>query len=204
MIAETQMDAIQADPGRALSPQICQQAFRHILKTISYPARVETVGAAITPPSGIAMATAALLTLVDQDVDLRFSDNLAAHLEPWLRFHCGCRIVTGDRLDAAFAVVARGEAIPPLDTMLGDDPARPDISTTLILECEALRGGEPLRASGPGIKGSEIISPRGVPQTFWAARSALRPLFPLGIDLFLTSGAELLALPRTILIEEAV
>ncbi|MFX7941987.1 phosphonate C-P lyase system protein PhnH, partial [Acinetobacter baumannii] len=87
--------------------------------------------------------------------------------------------------------------MPPLSSARLDDPERPDLSTTLIVECDALMGGRPLLATGPGIDGSIALAPQGLPPQFWQEREVLRPLLPLGIDLLLTAGTELLAIPRT-------
>ncbi|MFX6023274.1 phosphonate C-P lyase system protein PhnH, partial [Acinetobacter baumannii] len=40
------------------------------------------------------------------------------------------------------------------------------------------------------------------PPHLWAEREALWSFLPLGVDLFLAAGTELLAIPRTIHIEE--
>jgi alpha-D-ribose 1-methylphosphonate 5-triphosphate synthase subunit PhnH len=193
----------QLAPGLADPARDSQAAFRQILNATAYAGRIETLPLALTPPGGLGVAAATvMLTLVDIDVDLWLSASLREPLTPWLRFHCGCPIVAGDRLDAAFALLGKGDACPPLDTARLEDPERPDISTTLIVECEALTGGRELRATGPGIDGATIIAPRGLPEGLWAERDALRALLPLGVDLFLTAGSGLMALPRTTRIEE--
>jgi len=194
---------MQLAPGLADPARDSQTAFRQILNANAYAGRIETIALPLTPPSGIGIAAAAVaLTLVDMDVEMWLSASLREPLTQWLRFHCGCPVVTGDRFDAAFALIGQGDAFPSLDTARLDDPERPDISTTLIVECESLTGGRPLRATGPGIDGEIVIAPQGFPERIRAERSALRVLLPLGVDLFLTAGADLMALPRTIRIEE--
>ena len=198
MAAITQLAPGFADPARD-----SQSAFRRILNATAYAGRIETVDLPFAPPAGLSIAAGvAALTLLDMDVDLWLSASLRDDLTPWLRFHCGCPVVAGERLDAAFALLARGDDCPPLDTARLDDPERPDISTTLIVECDALSGGRALRATGPGIKGEIVISPQGFPDRLWAERNALRSLLPLGVDLFLTAGSQIMALPRTTRIEE--
>jgi alpha-D-ribose 1-methylphosphonate 5-triphosphate synthase subunit PhnH len=198
------MNAItQLTPGFASPARDSQLVFRQILNATAYAGRIETVDLSFAPPAGLSVAAGvATLTLLDMDVDLWLSASLREGLTPWLRFHCGCPVVAGDRLDVAFALLARGDDCPPLDTARLDDPERPDISTTLIVECEALLGGRALRATGPGINGEMIISPQGLPEGLWKERNALRSLLPLGVDLFLTAGSQIMALPRTTRIEE--
>lgn len=193
----TQLLPALADPARD-----SQSVFRAVLDATAYPGRIAAIDVALTPPSGLGVAAAAvLLTLVDADVTL-WLPAARADVAPWLRFHCGCSILTGETLQADFALVGSGDACPPLDTALLADPERPDITTTLIVECEALTGGPALHASGPGIDGTTTIAPMGLPQSLWAERAALRPLLPLGVDLILTAGSQLMAIPRSIRIEE--
>jgi alpha-D-ribose 1-methylphosphonate 5-triphosphate synthase subunit PhnH len=190
-------------PGFVDPARDSQSVFRQILNATAYAGRIETVDLPIAPPAGLSVAAGvAALTLLDMDVDLWLSASLRDGLTPWLRFHCGCPVVAGDRLDAAFALLARGDECPPLDTARLDDPERPDISTTLIVECEALSGGRPLRATGPGIKDEILIAPLGLPGGLLEERNALRSLLPLGVDLYLTAGSQIMALPRTTRIEE--
>lgn len=198
------MNAItQLTPGFADPARDSQLIFRQILNATAYAGRIETVDLPFAPPAGLSIAAGvAALTLLDMDVDLWLSASLREELTPWLRFHCGCPVVAGDRLDAAFAILAHGDARPPLDTARLEDSERPDISTTLIVECEALSGGKALRATGPGIKSAITIAPQGLPEGLWEERSALRALLPLGVDLFLTAGSQIMALPRTTRIEE--
>jgi alpha-D-ribose 1-methylphosphonate 5-triphosphate synthase subunit PhnH len=190
-------------PGFADLPRNSQVAYRRILDAMAYPGRIETIDLAFSPPAGLSAAAAAVaLTLLDMDVDLWLSASLREPLTPWLRFHCGCPIVAHTDLNAAFGLLGRGDACPLLDTARLGDPERPDISTTLIVECEALTGGPALSATGPGIKDAIAIAPRGLPRQLLAERNALRALLPLGVDLILTAGAHVMALPRYIRIEE--
>jgi alpha-D-ribose 1-methylphosphonate 5-triphosphate synthase subunit PhnH len=198
-------------PGLPEPARNSQLLFRRILDAIAYAGRIETIDLPLQPPAGLGSAAAALvLTLVDADVDLWLSESLRAPLTPWVRFHCGCPVVLADGLDCAFALAAAGDPLPPLATARLADPERPDISTTLIVECAALAGGRRLRATGPGIgpgiapgiDGERIIAPSGLPAELLRERAALRPLLPLGVDLFLTAGPMLMALPRYTHIEE--
>ncbi|MEO1318815.1 MAG: phosphonate C-P lyase system protein PhnH, partial [Pseudomonadota bacterium] len=76
----------------------------------------------------------------------------------------------------------------------------PDRSTTLIVELGALKGGQPLSLSGPGINGSVTVSP-DLPEGAVAALAGNRARFPLGVDLYLTAGEAVMGLPRSTRVE---
>ncbi len=74
----------------------------------------------------------------------------------------------------------------------------PDGSTTLVLEVETLTNGDAFRLSGPGIKGSRSLAAAPLPPDFAARIAQNRALFPRGVDLVLTCGRQLAALPRSV------
>ena len=63
----------------------------------------------------------------------------------FLRFHCGCALVTEPR-DAIFVAVPAGHAAPAMSACAQGDPEYPDRSATLLIEVEALSGRLPARA----------------------------------------------------------
>jgi alpha-D-ribose 1-methylphosphonate 5-triphosphate synthase subunit PhnH len=71
----------------------------------------------------------------------------------------------------------------------------PDRAATIIVACE-LGHGLPLTLSGPGIPTTAVVRVAGLPPTFWVLRAA-KISYPLGIDLFLVDGPQMLGLPRT-------
>jgi alpha-D-ribose 1-methylphosphonate 5-triphosphate synthase subunit PhnH len=75
----------------------------------------------------------------------------------------------------------------------------PDDGATVILACE-FSEGQPLRLSGPGIEHPLTVRVDGVPVAFWQLRAA-KINYPLGIDLFLVNGEQIMGLPRTTLVE---
>jgi alpha-D-ribose 1-methylphosphonate 5-triphosphate synthase subunit PhnH len=73
----------------------------------------------------------------------------------------------------------------------------PDSSATLFMHC-TLGSGALLDLSGPGIPpdASQVIRVSGVPTAFWALREqAIR--YPLGWDVYLLDGLQVIGLPRT-------
>lgn len=105
--------------------------------------------------------------------------------------------MTETKDDARFAFIERGGAVPSFDQFALGTQEYPDRSTTLVIEVEALTGGQPLIARGPGIKDENIVAPKGLPDVFLDFWTANRAIFPRGIDLVLTAVDAVLCLPRT-------
>lgn len=175
-----------------------QHAFRRILKAMSEPGTVVCLPAlpAWAPLSNA--ATAVLTTLVDRETPLWLDSTLKQEaLLQNLRFHTGA-IVT-HHTDAPFALLAQ-DSVQPLAAFFVGDNLSPEKSTTVIVELPALQGGAPLRLRGPGIETHRDIAPV-LPPAIQAWLPTRASVFPQGIDLMFTCGSELLALPRTTLVE---
>lgn len=73
----------------------------------------------------------------------------------------------------------------------------PDSGATLFVGC-TLGNGTTLTLSGPGIPPDTVqaVSVAGVPAAFWALREA-RLRYPLGWDVYLVAGRQVVGLPRT-------
>lgn len=190
-------------PGLADPAHDSQRLFRAILQAFSHPGRI--VGLPNVPqPVGTlsAAATAFLLTLVDRDTPLWLAPSLATPLvRDFVRFHTGAPIA--DSRGTALFAVTRPDDAPLLDGFaIGTDPY-PDRSATVVIEVAALRGGSEKVWRGPGIDGETHAAIAGLPETFWAEWAANRALFPCGVDVAFAAGTELIALPRSIALEDA-
>ena len=175
-----------------------QATFKQVMDAMARPGTIAEIIASAVAPAPMGPGAAAIaLTLVDHDTPVHLSPAMIeAGVQSWLAFHTGA-LVTDDRSEAAFAFVEAGGQMPPLSTFATGTQEYPDRSTTLVIELEALAGGEPLALSGPGIDGSTEITPIGLPQHFdsmWRENAAA---FPRGVDLILASGSKILCLPRT-------
>lgn len=181
-----------------------QAAFRTLLAALSEPGLPLAITDAIAAPEGLHPATAtALLTLADYETPVWLPEALRnGPAGAWLRFHCGSTL-TEDPAQAAFAVLDAGVAEPKPSAFDSGSDQFPERSTTIILQCTALEGGDALKLSGPGIESTREIAPQGLRAGFhdeWRDNGAL---YPLGVDLILTCGEHLIGLPRTTQIEEA-
>ena len=180
-----------------------QGAFRALLAALAEPGTRQAVAGAVPPPQGLHAATAtALLTLADYETPIWLPSALRdGAAGAWLRFHCGAALVAEPR-KAAFAVIDSGSAEPALSAFDAGSDQFPDRSTTVIVQCTALEGGEAVTLTGPGIAGSRKVAPAGLRSGFWAEVAANNDAYPLGIDLLLSHGDAVFGLPRSTRIGE--
>jgi len=182
-----------ADPVRE-----SQLAFRKIMDAVARPGSRADFGALVEPPPGLGVAAATVaLTLLDFETPVWLDPALrGGETEAWIRFHCGCPLAA-EPCEAAFAVVTDAAAAPPLGAFNPGDAKYPDRSTTVILQVEGLDGGQAATLSGPGVKDSVRVSPRGLPEGFWAQMQDNNAKFQFGVDVLMVSGPVLTAVPRS-------
>lgn len=174
-----------------------QRTFRMVLDAIAHPGRIVVIGDRIEPPSPLHPAAAAIaLTLVDFETPLWVDRRIDAEAREWLTFHTGAAIVEQPAA-AAFALAADPGLLPLLAAFAGGTDERPEHSSTLIVQVEALRPDEGYRLTGPGIAGQARLGVHGLPTAFWDALRENHARFPQGVDVLLTAGTRLAALPRT-------
>ena len=191
------MKAGLADPVRD-----SQRIFRRVLEAMSRPGRIVSVddpGAGLAPLH--AAARAVCLALVDFETPL-WLDGAARRPEvvEHLRFHCGCPIVD-EPGRARFALVADPARMPDLDAFDAGTSEYPDRSATVIVQVSGLADGAGRRLTGPGIPEAAWLAVEGLPPSFWEGVRANQARFPRGVDLLLTSGPRLAALPRSTRVE---
>lgn len=181
------MNALQG--GFADPPRDAAHAFRAAMGAMARPGTIHTV-TGITPPAPLSVAAAVLiLTLCDPDTPLFIAPSHdGPALRDWITFHTGAPLA--GPANCAFAV-GPWDALLPLSAYAIGTPEYPDRSATLIVEVPDLRAPG-TRLTGPGIRDAAVLP---LPDAALLATNAA--LFPLGIDLFLTCGADLAALPRS-------
>jgi len=163
--------------------------FRCVLGAMARPGCIETVDTAAPPHPLSAAAGAVLLTLADHDTPVHLAGEADGKpVRDWLTFHTGAPITTPSQAD--FAVGSWADLMPLAQYRTGT-ASYPDQSVTLIVEYPDLGEGG-LAICGPGI---ETTSRLAVPDAAFFAFNAAR--FPLGIDMILTNGTRLAAVPRS-------
>jgi len=179
-----------------------QRTFRAILDAMNHPGRVVDLdGCGIAPEPLHAATGAVCLTLADFDTPLWLDAGASTpDALAYLRFHCGSRIVEAPEW-ARFAVVAEPRSMPPIAAFNAGSEEFPEGSTTVLVQTEALTAGRGRKLKGPGIKAEARLEARGLPDAFWRGLRDNRVLFPRGVDVLLTAGRQLVALPRTTAVE---
>ncbi len=198
------MSAVLADLGRGFAQPVhdAQQVFRAVLEAMSRPGRVQTLPAALLQPlepPGLGRATTAvLLTLLDAETRAWLDAPLRSEAaSAYLQFHTGV-VHVAEAPRAHFAVIGAGRATPALwrELACGTD-AVPQDGATLIVEVPSLDQGLAVALRGPGVEAVQTLHVGGLNAAFWQARRELEAAFPLGIELILTCGDRLAALPRS-------
>jgi alpha-D-ribose 1-methylphosphonate 5-triphosphate synthase subunit PhnH len=187
-------------PGFSDPVLASQAVFRTVMEAMARPGEIAEIDVALAPPPPLGIAAAALaLTLLDFETPVWLDPTLAAapEVDGWLKFHTGAPRAA-DPATAAFAFIAKPAAMPAFDAFGLGSVEYPDGSTTLVLEVETLTDGDAFQLSGPGIKGSRSLAAAPLPADFAARMAANRARFPRGVDLVLTCGRRLAALPRSV------
>ncbi|MGE0313578.1 MAG: phosphonate C-P lyase system protein PhnH [Lautropia sp.] len=191
-----------------------QRAFRTLLDATARPGRIGRIdeGTIDRPRAMSASMAACLLVLCDATTPVWLSASLRRdeRVLGFIRFHAGAPVVDAAR-DAAFAFCARSD-LPGLslaDLAHGTDE-HPEDGATLVMEVatldtdphrdDATQAPLALRLQGPGIEHAQSLTVDGPDATFWAARIAMQPAYPTGIDLLLCAGGHCAAIPRSTLL----
>ncbi|HKK29422.1 MAG TPA: phosphonate C-P lyase system protein PhnH [Alphaproteobacteria bacterium] len=190
-------------PGFADPVGQTQQSFRAVMDAMARPGQVRELARPEGVPEGWPSALAALaLTLLDQDTPVWLDrQGVSEQAAAYLRFHCGCPVVP-ECTEATFAVILDTAAAPPLHAFSIGDALYPEQSATLIMTVQSFEGGPTQRWTGPGIKKQALVSPKGLPPQFVPQWSDNHALYPSGIDIILVAGDAVMALPRSVSVEE--
>ena len=198
----TQPHAMQPLASGLADPVFGSQiVFRTVLDALSAPGKIFNLSDSLagTPANLPPAAAALLLTLADYEtpVWLQSEDQ---ETRRWLSFHTGAPKASTPS-EARFAVIDGAASSARLgDFNLGED-RYPDISTTILVLCDALEGGLPVTLTGPGIKGSTCFAPRDLEASLWRDLADNNAMYPLGVDLIFVAGSQLAGLPRSTQIE---
>ena len=179
-------------PVMTLRESRAQTTFRALAAALAYPGRRQRL-----PADGPQAFYAIADSLVDLESSYTTNDReLDALFGP----------LGGRRLAVAEAHYQFYPTLQPFELIeLREAPVGtylyPDRSATLVLGCR-FELGVLLHLTGPGIQDIVDIDVSGIPDDFWMLRASACA-YPLGWDVFLVSGDEVIGLPRTTRVEVA-
>ena len=185
----------------SLPVQDAQHSFRRLLKAMSEPGVIVALHQLKHgwQPLNIA-TTSVLLTLADNDTPVWLAGTLHNDIvSQSLRFHTNAPLVEQPQ-QATFAVSNDTISREQLDALCAGSTVAPETSATLIVQVASLSGGRMLRLTGAGIQDERMIAPQ-LPECILHELTERPHPFPLGVDLILTCGERLLAIPRTTHVE---
>ncbi|HFO5690647.1 TPA: phosphonate C-P lyase system protein PhnH [Escherichia coli] len=192
-----------------LPVQDAQHSFRRLLKAMSEPGVIVALHQLKRgwQPLNIA-TTSVLLTLADNDTPVWLATPLSNDIvNQSLRFHTNAPLVSQPEQatfavtdEATFAVTDEAISSEQLNALSTGTAVAPEAGATLILQVASLSGGRMLRLTGAGIAEERMIAPQ-LPECILHELTERPHPFPLGIDLILTCGERLLAVPRTTHVE---
>ncbi len=193
--------AARQETAFMLPVQDAQHSFRRLLKAMSEPGVIVALHQLKRgwQPLNIA-TTSVLLTLADNDTPVWLSAPLSNDIvSQSLRFHTNTPLVSQPE-QATFAVTDEAISSEQLNALSSGTAVAPEAGATLILQVASLSGGRMLRLTGAGIAEERMIAPQ-LPECILHELTERPHPFPLGIDLILTCGERLLAIPRTTHVE---
>jgi len=169
-------------------PESQQQVFRMLLEAISRPGTIQKLPEAFHQSRA---SMAVLATLLDAEVKLADPYALLPQ-RAWPMLQA-----VASSPEHCDYLICEGSIAPDFTPRLGTLSC-PDESATIILDVESLNGkAVQLRLTGPGIDGEVSVGIDGLHGDWLAARQSWVATFPLGVDMVITDGDQILGLPRT-------
>ena len=190
-------------PAFAEGSLVSQAVFRAVMQAFARPGEIYRVEGMAAPAALSPAAAAVIETLADYETPVWLDAVLAKEppVGEWIRFRTGAPL-TGEPGEAAFAIIGDPRTLADFACFSPGSEDYPDRSTTIVLQIESF-AGQAMTLKGPGIDGSRALAARPLPADFPARLAANRELFPRGVDLILTAGGRLAALPRSIRVNSA-
>lgn len=196
----TTLSAERRPPLSTTAETQARETFQALMGALSNPGRIFTLpGGALTTPESCAQIG---MTLLDLETSF-YTPNLLLRraLE-----HSGARFRTP--ASAAYLFLPDVTLFEPMIMRQTLDLIAqaavgtitdPDQGATLIVACE-MGNGQRLQLAGPGIQHQHELRVDHLPIEFWRLR-ADKIHYPLGIDIFLVDGNQIVGLPRTTTVE---
>lgn len=170
-------------PQRSSGEVATHATFSTLLWGLSYPGRLQT--------SEHASLAAIGSSLLDLETSF-FTPDAALH---GALAQTGARAKEPSAADYLFYPSLTDADLEALKAAKRGELLYPDRAATFILSA-TFGTGTALRLQGPGLAAPLSVQVAGVPVAFWTLRNRTRN-YPLGWDVFLSDGTQLLGLPRS-------
>ena len=173
---------------------LTRETFLALMWSLSYPGRAYAL-----PASGREAYLAVGETLLDLETSYFTPDqNLALALS-----RTGARALPPERAQYHFYPELFGAHLETVEQASVGTMLYPDRSATLIIGCTFDPDtGRSFQLSGPGIATPKLVTIGGLPDAFWELRRKV-VRYPLGWDMFLIGGDQVVGLARTTILDEA-
>lgn len=179
-----------------------QAAFRAVMDAFATPGVVKELADSAAPAPLAPAAGAIVRSLADFETPVWLDPALSAPaVIDWIRFQTGAPIVA-DKQAACFALIGDSENLRDFSEFAVGSADYPDRSCTVLLQVGALREGEGLILTGPGIERARQLRIDPLLSGFVRHWAVNREGFPCGVDIILIAGSRIAALPRSVRIVE--
>jgi len=159
--------------------------YEALMWALSRPGKPRTL-----PDSG---QSGIIATLIDRECAVYADDEALAQIAA----QTGAHLVAPEAADHLFLSSAPDPSL--LSTIRQGSDMYPEDGATLIITA-SLASGSRLRLTGPGVDGHVDVSVGGVPPALWHLRKQIMR-YPMGFEVFLIDGDQVIGLPRTTEIE---
>ncbi len=130
-------------------------------------------------------------TLIDRECAVYCEDAAIAEITA----RTGAALVAPEEADHLFLSLVPGK----LAGLRQGSDMYPEDGATLVIPTSFGSEGN-LRLTGPGVDGAVLCSLPDIPNGFWADRARVMR-YPMGFEIFLIDGAQVIGIPRTTVVE---
>ncbi|MGV3553350.1 phosphonate C-P lyase system protein PhnH [Rhizobium sp.] len=162
--------------------------FEEMMWALSRPGLIRNL-----PVAGLASVAESLL---DNECSFHAIDDAAFAMEI---SRMGARSASLPDAQYVFGALDTASGVSALSELRVGSLSYPDDGATLFASAR-LGFGTGLRLTGPGVKDSISIAIDGIDPSFWSLREKLIR-YPLGFDLFLVDGNQIVGIPRSTKLE---
>lgn len=177
-----------------------RETFLALLRGLSYPGRKQAL-----PLPQDTSTTRALAVIGTALLDLETTYFVAPGNEPLMAqlTLTGARAVDSAHAAYQFYPTLKQDAdLTLIEPAPIGDMQNPDKAATLIIGCQLapVEAATSFTLTGPGIQTQQTLDVAGIAPAFWALRQQRFSQYPLGWDVFLVAGSQVVGLPRTTII----